>query len=1445
MLGSDDFKYVNAPSHVRDGKASVPLSHLEGPVAEDVKTASASFTGKPYPGIRRGLDRPRTGSPPLLARSTTVPRSPRIEESADEQCLLEPTYRILCISTYPYTADKNDELSFVEGQVIRVVRQVDGGWWEGQLGQQVGWFPANHVEEYVVPPEDAAEDLFDRFANTSVELDDLRLRTIMRNNEIRGSTIPMESELVSTGSDQGTERMRLLGHILLTEKQYIESLQRFMDEFVYPLYQVDWFPPQDHHAIFSNIEDILDFEKDFFSTLDRNIADDRMVGHCFLSMADRFKDVYAEYCTNLSHAVTVSTQYVHHVPMTRFLQSTSANSSPPILHMVSTLHKPAQWQNRYQAALRELLKATDECHPDHENLKAACHKLDSIVKHIERLKRWNENHEMVRGLVTQIIGWEGPRLELYGDLILEGNLKLLEGVRKRERRFYLLARVLIIVKPEQHSKTADIKLRLIEKLPLTSTVLISVPDSHEDGSNLAFQLSYQSDDSKVKTLSITAFNSEQKDKWIASITRQLEQNVGAAPVQGEDVDQIQVGESKFDGKSGRNLKWFASWSGRIRKKRPSLPNLKDYMSHAREAEDLIAGNFPSTHAQKDNVNVDLSAAKNANEEPSSRTKDKLCSHGAEPQSTTPFTSPADAKPTASKKEQISEPQDMSPPKSLLSSSLEESFGRTRRRRIYSGSTTRISSTVIGTTLEVVEHSRSCSSLSALNSRKSGDNVGKASKQHFENTARMHEATQSSRPQSSLTTITRSLSSSPASFLWMHSPKTLVGDDSASSAPSIPEVSTLVHQCVADQDGRHAKSNVLQHLAAPVAKTLQSLPVKSLEHQATIQTHVDLEELQSAELQSRSSSWKGEASSHIGHLGKSVNTTALLNSTQLPSRSDKALHSTNRQLDRENASISNATIVNVSHENRSPSQPYIEQPHGDAKVTSQQLQVGPSSSAIDAVGAGHQPIYLASNSRPSEFFIYPNVSKGNNPSVPDLPSTFSYATSSKRLPYHLNSSMSMADLGAFNKAPQRKSSVANLVSALRGSVKSLFRRSQSTNTLQTPRAMEETDFRRIEMTREHRKSSLMDVKDLLFKSKRKGQSAAPAAESTQATSIRKFSTNTASSSKLSLDEVPTPVVLQQPSHILSPPQSTRTSAEKARTSDSYSRFSSNQAVPLPSPLPSAPTATARACTPPRSREPVAPTKADEDVSDPMLRIAPDSGIYGLVTGGATKMKADIPKNFPFHLDVRISNEMQPKCPGCCGPDHPGSANEQNPGSPSSVINTGPAGDETLLQSRRSLSILSVKHDASTHGSAAQGRLRSSSLTAGVSSSWPIDAEVCNPRPTSHPHRVLRRARSNIARSTKAPARLQMTLAAHTRNTRHEDASSTCSSAPAPSKVETQSETPSETSSKDGQTEEFGPVIGHLTHLERTWYVDLAQKCEAMSHEIRELKCHLKAMEDQVK
>lgn len=77
---------------------------------------------------------------------------------------------------YDFTSEDASSLSFERGALIEVLTQLESGWWDGLLGNDVrGWFPSNYVE--IISDEEAEAELrargieFDEGEEEGEELD--------------------------------------------------------------------------------------------------------------------------------------------------------------------------------------------------------------------------------------------------------------------------------------------------------------------------------------------------------------------------------------------------------------------------------------------------------------------------------------------------------------------------------------------------------------------------------------------------------------------------------------------------------------------------------------------------------------------------------------------------------------------------------------------------------------------------------------------------------------------------------------------------------------------------------------------------------------------------------------------------------------------------------------------------------------------------------------------------------------------------------------------------------------------------------------------------------------------------------------------------------------------------------------------------------------------------
>ncbi|NXM49282.1 ABI3 protein, partial [Gymnorhina tibicen] len=68
--------------------------------------------------------------------------------AAEEPPWAPENYLEKVVALYPYTRQKDNELSFEPGALLFVTRRYSDGWCEGVMGQQEGFFPGNYVEPF-------------------------------------------------------------------------------------------------------------------------------------------------------------------------------------------------------------------------------------------------------------------------------------------------------------------------------------------------------------------------------------------------------------------------------------------------------------------------------------------------------------------------------------------------------------------------------------------------------------------------------------------------------------------------------------------------------------------------------------------------------------------------------------------------------------------------------------------------------------------------------------------------------------------------------------------------------------------------------------------------------------------------------------------------------------------------------------------------------------------------------------------------------------------------------------------------------------------------------------------------------------------------------------------------------------------------------------------------
>ncbi|XP_031456663.1 ABI gene family member 3 [Phasianus colchicus] len=87
--------------------------------------------------------------PPVLPNFEDFTPPPPPPPAAVEETPCAPqSYLDKVLTLYPYTRQKDNELSFEPGAVIYVTRRYSDGWCEGIMGEEAGFFPGNYVEPF-------------------------------------------------------------------------------------------------------------------------------------------------------------------------------------------------------------------------------------------------------------------------------------------------------------------------------------------------------------------------------------------------------------------------------------------------------------------------------------------------------------------------------------------------------------------------------------------------------------------------------------------------------------------------------------------------------------------------------------------------------------------------------------------------------------------------------------------------------------------------------------------------------------------------------------------------------------------------------------------------------------------------------------------------------------------------------------------------------------------------------------------------------------------------------------------------------------------------------------------------------------------------------------------------------------------------------------------------
>jgi len=204
---------------------------------------------------------------------------------------------------------------------------------------------------------------------------------------------------------------RSIQELFTTERKYIESLSELM-EFKTAAESKRIISNDLIHKIFSNLAELLDFQRRFLFSLEATLAlppEEQHIGAIFIQYEEGFQ-VYNAMCASYPNAINVVLQ-------NQDALGKVGGIDPKALQ--SYLIKPVQRICRYPLMLKEIIKySSSESYPFCNELKEAEVVMKRVTDQVNEVQRMEENKMLKAKLLDSIEDLQGMNGNDWGDLLL-------------------------------------------------------------------------------------------------------------------------------------------------------------------------------------------------------------------------------------------------------------------------------------------------------------------------------------------------------------------------------------------------------------------------------------------------------------------------------------------------------------------------------------------------------------------------------------------------------------------------------------------------------------------------------------------------------------------------------------------------------------------------------------------------------------------------------------------------------------------------------------------------------------------------------------------------------------------------------------------------------------------------------------------------------------------
>ncbi|TRZ21362.1 hypothetical protein HGM15179_005759 [Zosterops borbonicus] len=303
---------------------------------------------------------------------------------------------------------------------------------------------------------------------------------------------------------------RVVQEIVESERTYARDLRSIVEGYLGKIIDVEEpvLRPEQVSALFGNIEDIYELSSTLLQNLESCANDPVAVAVCFVTRSQEFA-IYTQYCNNYPSSVAALTECMRSKVQARFLRECQERLRHA-LPLGAYLLKPVQRILKYHLLLQEIARHFEhKAGEDYELVLEAIDTMTCVAWYINDMKRKHEHAIRQQEIQSLLLGWKGPDLTSYGELVLEGTFRT-QRVR-HDRALFLFDKALLITKRRGDHYVYK------SHIPCSSLMLI---ESTRD--SLCFSLAHYKHGKQQ--YSLQAKSVEEKRLWTHHIKRLILEN---------------------------------------------------------------------------------------------------------------------------------------------------------------------------------------------------------------------------------------------------------------------------------------------------------------------------------------------------------------------------------------------------------------------------------------------------------------------------------------------------------------------------------------------------------------------------------------------------------------------------------------------------------------------------------------------------------------------------------------------------------------------------------------------------------------------------------------------------------------------------------------------------------------------------------------------------------